>query len=237
MTSVDDRIAVVTGASRGIGREVALQLSGLGYVVVGGARSADSVRAALADAPGEVIPIDLDVTDDDQVAKLEQLLAADGRDVEVVVNNAGAAIDGWDSTILDVDLDVLRRTWDVNALGALRVVRAALPSLGASDDGLPPRIVNVSSGMGQLSEMGGHAPAYRSSKTLLNAFTRILDADLGGRAWLASACPGWVRTDMGGDRATRSVEEGADTIVWLANTAADGGPSGRFWRDRAQLEW
>jgi NAD(P)-dependent dehydrogenase (short-subunit alcohol dehydrogenase family) len=230
-------LAVVTGASRGIGREVAMQLSALGYVIVGGARSAESVRAALADAPGEVVPVALDVTSDDQVAQLERLLAADGRDVEVVVNNAGVAIDGWDSTIVDVDLGVLRDTWEVNALGALRVVRAALPSLGTGGDGLPPRIVNVSSGMGQLSQMGGHAPAYRSSKTLLNAFTRILDADLGERAWLASVCPGWVRTDMGGERATRSVEQGADTIVWLAETAADGGPSGRFWRDRAVIEW
>jgi NAD(P)-dependent dehydrogenase (short-subunit alcohol dehydrogenase family) len=134
-----------------------------------------------------------------------------------------------------VPLDEFRDTWETNVLGAIRVTRAAMPHLLRSAG--TPRIVNVSSGMGQLEGMGGHSPAYRTSKTMLNAVTRILAAELGDAVFTASVCPGWVRTDMGGSSATRSIEEGADTIVWLATDDAPLADSGRFWRDREQIDF
>lgn len=99
------------------------------------------------------------------------------------------------------------------------------------------RIVNLSSGMGQLSEMNGCCPGYRTSKTALNALTRLLADELSGSNVLINAlCPGWVRTEMGGEQATRDVTEGADTAIWLA-TLPDGGPSGGFFRDRKPIPW
>jgi NAD(P)-dependent dehydrogenase (short-subunit alcohol dehydrogenase family) len=99
------------------------------------------------------------------------------------------------------------------------------------------RVVNISSGMGQLSDMGGHSPSYRVSKTGLNALTRMLTAELGEENILVnSVCPGWVRTDMGGPNARRSVEQGAETPVWLA-TLPDDGPRGGFFRDRKPIPW
>jgi NAD(P)-dependent dehydrogenase (short-subunit alcohol dehydrogenase family) len=122
----------------------------------------------------------------------------------------------------------------VNLFGAWRLTRAMLPLLRASGHG---RIVNVSSGGGQLEDMQGGRAAYRVSKTGLNALTRILAAEEGGSGILVnSMCPGWVRTEMGGEAAPRSVEEGADTAVWLA-TLPDDGPSGGFFRDRKPIPW
>lgn len=227
-------VAVVTGANRGIGLEVARELAGRGYAVVACARDLDALAAATRDFPTPVIPALVDVTDDDQVAALGTLLEQFDSGVQVLVNNAGIVLDGWSASVLDAPLDVFRDTWDANALGALRVTRAALPHLLRS--ATTPRIVNVSSGMGQLSEMGGGSPAYRTSKTMLNALTRILAAELHGDAFVASVCPGWVRTDMGGERAPRTLEQGADTIVWLADEATDA-PSGQFWRDRSMIPW
>jgi NAD(P)-dependent dehydrogenase (short-subunit alcohol dehydrogenase family) len=128
----------------------------------------------------------------------------------------------------------VRDTLETNLFGAWKLTQAALPLMRKNDYG---RIVNLSSGMGQLSDMGGHAPAYRISKTGLNALTRMLSAELAGENILVnSCCPGWVRTDMGGPGARRSVGEGADTPFWLA-TLPDEGPRGGFFRDRAPIPW
>jgi NAD(P)-dependent dehydrogenase (short-subunit alcohol dehydrogenase family) len=228
-------VAVVTGASRGIGLEVTRQLSEQGITVVGCARNAKSVDEATRGFPTEVIPVSCDVRDDEQVAALGGMLDQFEDGVSILVNNAGVVIDGWSGSVLETPLDTLRETWEINSLGALRVTRAALPHLQRAAG--TPRIVNVSSGMGQLSEMGGRSPGYRTSKTLLNAFTRILAGELEDEVFVASVCPGWVRTDMGGDSAPRSVEVGADTIVWLATEHDPTTQSGRFWRDREIIDW
>jgi len=150
----------------------------------------------------------------------------------VLVNNAG--IYGDPARLEDFDLDRAHEVLEVNTFGAWRMIQAFLPLLRASD---APRIVNVSSGAGQLADMYGGYTAYRVSKAGLNVLTRNLAADEEGSGLLVnSTCPGWVRTDMGGPNAPRSVEQGADTAVWLATLPA-GGPSGGFFRDRRPIPW
>jgi NAD(P)-dependent dehydrogenase (short-subunit alcohol dehydrogenase family) len=222
------RVALVSGANRGIGAEVARQLAAdHGFQVLAGARDPSEVEAA-----GKVTPVQLDVTDQASVdAALERIGSDPGR-LDVLVNNAG--IFGPVEGVAEIDLNEVGRVFEVNTIGAIRLSQAVMPLLRESDH---PRIVNVSSGAGQLSDMdGGHA-AYRVSKAGLNAVTRIIAADEGGSSLLVnSLCPGWVRTDMGGPNARRSVEEGADTAVWLA-TLPDGGPTAGFFRDREPIPW
>ena len=179
---------------------------------------------------GKVSVVELDVTDD---GKVERALSDVGRDpgrLDVLVNNAG--VHGDPAGIAAYDLADAHDVLEANVFGAWRMMQAALPLLRASPH---PRVVNVSSGAGQLAEMGGGRAAYRVSKSALNALTRILAADEPG-ILVNSVCPGWVRTDMGGGSAPRSVEEGADTAVWLA-TLPDDGPSGGFFRDRRPIPW
>ena len=151
--------------------------------------------------------------------------------IDVLVNNAGIALDGSRSpvsSVLEVSPEVVARTLDANTLGPLRLIQAVVPAMRARGYG---RIVNVSSGLGQISGMGGSWPGYRMSKAALNALTRIVAAEVGSANIKVNAVsPGWVRTDMGGKDAPRSVAQGADTIVWLA-TLPDDGPSGLFFED------
>src|SRR4051794_29251602 len=221
--------ALVTGSNRGIGREVARQLiADHGFEVIVTARSADDARAAAADLGPSARGEALDVSDDASVRALRERV--DGLDV--LVNNAGVVLDGYGTTLREADVETMRRTLEINTFGALRMIAAFGDLLEASGHG---RIVNVSSGMGGLTEMGSGAPGYRLSKAGLNVLTRIASNELPG-VLVNSACPGWVRTDMGTESATRSVEEGADTPVWLA-TLPDDGPSGGFFRDRAPIDW
>ena len=148
----------------------------------------------------------------------------------MLVNNAG--IYGESTGAADYDLGEAHEVIETNVFGPWRLIQASLPLLRRSDS---PRIVNVSSGAGQLAEMGGGRAAYRLSKAALNALTRTLAADE-PQISVNSVCPGWVRTDMGGSSAPRSVDEGADTAVWLA-TMADDVPSGGFFRNREPIPW
>jgi NAD(P)-dependent dehydrogenase (short-subunit alcohol dehydrogenase family) len=174
------------------------------------------------------------VTDDDSIVRAVASLAEDPGRLDVLVNNAGITGGGWSTNAVDADLDQVRKTLDTNLFGAWRLTEEALPLMRRNGYG---RIVNISSGMGQLSDMGGHSPGYRVSKTGLNVLTRMLTAELADENILVnSVCPGWVRTDMGTESARRSVEEGADTPVWLA-TLPDDGPRGGFFRDREPIPW
>lgn len=229
-------VAVVTGAGRGIGLEVARQLAARGMTVVACARDVDAARAAVADVPGTFEFARLDVTSDVDADALGELLGSFQQGVAALVNNAGVVLDGWGASVFETPLDTLRSTWEINTLGVLRVTQAVVPHLQRSDE--RARIVNVSSGMGQLAQMGSGHVGYRTSKTALNALTRVFAAELGDTALVASVCPGWVRTDMGGESATRDVSEGADTIVWLASGEADDtAGTGHFWRDRKVIAW
>jgi NAD(P)-dependent dehydrogenase (short-subunit alcohol dehydrogenase family) len=225
-------VALVTGANRGIGREVARQLAANGYAVIASARDGAKARQAAedlaADAGGAVTPLTLDVASQDSIqAAAEEPHRQPGR-LDVLVNNAGAGTDfGVSGTA--PDFDAIEAALQTNFYGAYRLTVALLDLLRASAH---PRVVNVSSGMGGIAEMGGWSPGYRISKAALNATTRILSTELKDDGVLVnSACPGFVNTDMGGQfGAKKPVEDGAAGIVWLA-TLPDDGPSGGFFRD------
>ena len=229
-----ERVALISGGNRGIGREVARQLAGLGYRVLIGSRDLAKGEEAARELAENVVARQLDVTDEQSVERCISSIEEDSGHLDVLVNNAGVEGSGWSTSATDVDLDEVRDLLETNLYGAWRLTQAALPLMRRNGYG---RIVNLSSGMGQLSDMGGHAPAYRVSKTGLNALTRMLTAELADENILVnSCCPGWVRTDMGGSNARRSVEEGADTPVWLATLPADG-PTGGFFNSRKPVPW
>jgi NAD(P)-dependent dehydrogenase (short-subunit alcohol dehydrogenase family) len=219
-------VALVSGANRGIGAEIARELAAdHGFLVFAGARNPGDV-----DRIDGIEPIRLDVTDQGTIdAARDQIEAGPGR-LDALVNNAGVYGDPVGAA--DYDLEDAHEVLEVNTFGPWRLIESFLPLMRSSSQ---PRIVNVSSGAGQLSDMNGGRAAYRVSKAGLNALTRTLASD---ERWLKvnTMCPGWVRTDMGGPSATRSVEEGADTAVWLA-TLPDDGPSGGFFRDRKPIPW
>ena len=222
----DRRVALVSGSSRGIGAEIARELAAdHGFLVYAGARNPEDV----AEQDG-VVPVRLDVIDQASVDAARDRIASEVGRLDSLVNNAG--IYGDPVGAADYDLDRAHEVLEVNTFGPWRLIEAFLPLLRESD---VPRIVNVSSGAGQLSDMNGGRAAYRLSKAALNALTRTLASD---ERWVKvnSMCPGWVRTDMGGSAAPRSIEEGADTVVWLA-TLPDDGPSGGFFRDRKPIPW
>jgi NAD(P)-dependent dehydrogenase (short-subunit alcohol dehydrogenase family) len=227
------RVALVSGGNRGIGRGIARGLAEQDYTVVVGSRDLAKGEAVAGELGSGACAVQLDVTDEDSVRSAISFVEREFGRLDVLVNNAGIA-NGWSSTAADADFGRVRDVLETNLFGSWRLTKAALPLMRRNGYG---RIVNVSSGMGQLAEMGGHSPGYRISKTGLNALTRMLTAELAGENILVnSVCPGWVRTDMGGKNARRSVEQGSDTPVWLA-TLPDNGPTGGFFRDRQPIPW
>jgi NAD(P)-dependent dehydrogenase (short-subunit alcohol dehydrogenase family) len=235
MSAEDQRVAVVSGANRGIGLAVARQLGERGMTVVLGARDSAGGRAVAAELAGRGIDArahQLDVTDQASVDRLRDWVATElhGR-VDVLINNAGIYPGG---RAAELDLAVAEEAWQVNALGAWRLTLAILPFMRRRGYG---RIVNVSSEAGSLQSMSSYMPAYNVSKAALNAITRVLAGDLLGSGILVNAaCPGWVRTDMGGPAAPRSPDEGAASVTWAA-LLPDGGPTGGFFRDGRALPW
>lgn len=232
------RVAVVTGANRGIGFEIARQLAKLGNIhVVLTARDASKGEAAAKKLRGEKLDVEsraLDVNSGESIHAFAHWLAGAHSRCDILVNNAGVMLDPRSSRVLDSKLPAWRETLDTNLIGPLLMIQALAPIMKKNGYG---RIVNVSSGQGQLADMGAGTPAYRVSKTALNALTRTLAAELAGSGILVnSMCPGWVKTDMGGSSAPRTVEQGADTALWLA-TLPDGGPAGGFFRDRKAIPW
>ena len=229
------KTVLITGANKGIGREVARQLAAKGFHVFVGARNAKAGRKAaeeIAKQGGKATFLEIDVADNDSVKTAARELSKIEDHLDVLVNNAGIIADG-DSAILVITDDLFRKTLETNTLGARRVSRAFVPLLRKS---IAPRVINVSSGGGQLTGgADGWAPAYCISKTALNGVTVQLAAALPKFA-VNSVCPGWVRTEMGGENASRSVEEGADTIVWLASEAPQD-LTGKFLRDRKEIPW
>jgi NAD(P)-dependent dehydrogenase (short-subunit alcohol dehydrogenase family) len=227
------RVALVSGGNRGIGLEVVRQLAGRGITAILGSRDEESGRAAAEGLSGNVVVRQLDVTDEGSVARLAAFVEDEFGRLDILVNNAGISNDDGQRG-MNADLDRVRDALEANLFGAWRLCEMAIPLMQRHGYG---RIVNVSSGMGALEDMGGGSPGYRVSKTALNALTRILASELRGSGILVnSVCPGWVQTDMGSPRAPRPVEEGADTPVWAA-TLPKGGPTGGFFRDRRPIPW
>ena len=229
------KTALITGANKGIGQEVARELAAKGFHVFVGARNAKAGRKAaekIAKKFGKATFLEIDVADNDSVTTAAREFSKIEDHLDVLVNNAGIIVEG-DNGILEISDDLFWKTLETNTLGPLRVTRAFVPLLRKSE---VPRVINVSSGGGQLSGgADGWAPAYCVSKTALNGITVQLAAALPKFA-VNSVCPGWVRTDMGGENASRSVEEGADTIVWLASESPQD-LTAKFLRDRKEIPW
>lgn len=238
------RVALVTGANRGIGYEIARQLAAQGLTVIMGARDEQGAGAAhkrLIDESLDVHLTLLNVADPTSIqGAMGRIEATFGR-LDVLVNNAGIMVDG-DIQILELGLGLLQNTLETNVLGPLLLSQAVVPLMTKNKYG---RIVNMSSTLGALSDIANpdsaytdiQAPAYRMSKTLLNGITVLLAQKLRRDNILVnSVCPGWVKTDMGGPQAPTAPQDAAETPVWLA-TLADDGPTGGFFRDRQPIPW
>lgn len=222
------KTVLITGSYRGLGFEAARQLSERGWKVILTARSRSKASSASSKLENSTF-LELDVTDEKSITKAVKQVPQ----LDVLINNAGTILEG-DQDILAIRAELIERSIDANALGALRVSQALIPQLLKSSNG---RIVNVSSGAGQLSDMGTWSPAYSASKTTLNAITCLLAAALKDKGIAVNAvCPGWCRTEMGGAAAPRSAEEGAEGIVWLAADAPQK-KTALFWRDKKVIPW
>jgi len=225
--SLDGQVALVTGANRGIGRAIAANLEDLGATVFAATRS---ITHEVPDAWEHLF---VDVTQEGEISDAaDEIFRSAGR-LDVVVNNAGVGEFG--SDIVSESVETVDRTLATNLRGPMVVCKHTVPLLLQSDGG---RVVNVSSGMGALGEgQSGGSPAYRVSKTGLNGLTTYLHGEYADEGLIAnSVCPGWVRTEMGGAEADRSVERGAETPTWLCRFRP-GSPGGRFWRDREPIGW
>ncbi|MEM7676666.1 MAG: SDR family NAD(P)-dependent oxidoreductase [Myxococcota bacterium] len=231
------RVAVVTGAGRGLGLATARALAERGYDVCLTARSlarAESAAAQLREDGVRLSAAALNVADAASVAAFfnDVIDETRGGRIDVLVNNAGTVFEA-SGPALGVSAETLMRSFENNVVGAFRMLREALPLMNKGGYG---RVVNVSSGMGSLTDMGGGHPAYRMAKAAMNAMTRIFAHEAQADVLVNAVCPGWVRTDMGGPNATRSIPEGTAGIVWAA-TLPQSGPSGGFFRDGEPIPW
>jgi NAD(P)-dependent dehydrogenase (short-subunit alcohol dehydrogenase family) len=254
------KLALVTGGNRGIGKEVCRQLAAQGWEVWLGSRDLKAGELAAQEIGETIRAVQLDVTRDEDIRNAVKLLEKErGGKLDALINNAGVFLDaGWnDRDRGPVDPapvapkaylepfstqsafwaapQTLADTFRMNTLSAFRMIQAFAPLMAMKGGG---RIINLSSGMGALTDMNGGAPGYRLSKTALNAVTRIFADELSDKGvYVNSVCPGWVKTDMGGASAELSVEEGADTIVWLATSPEAAKLTGGFYRERERIDW
>lgn len=229
------QVALVTGANRGLGLEVARQLAASGHKVILSSRDSHKGQTALQSIQQDgydLIFHQLDVTDQASIQALKNWIGDQFGRLDILVNNAGINYDTW-HTALNADLREAHQTIEANLFGPWYLSQALLPLMQKNNFG---RVVNVSSGAGALNGMGSGTPAYSISKAGLNVLTIKLAAEVGGGILVNAVCPGWVRTDMGGSNATRSVAEGAAGIIWAATLPA-GGPSGGFFRDGKPINW
>jgi NAD(P)-dependent dehydrogenase (short-subunit alcohol dehydrogenase family) len=244
MPDHDKRVALVTGGNRGIGYAISRSLSLRGITVILGVRDPNKGASACSRLQGEDLDVNyelMDVNDAGSIQTAVKHIQAQFDRLDILVNNAGILIDGSENA-LDVNSSTIEKTFQTNFMGPLILCQNCVALMKAGGYG---RIVNMSSTLGSLSEMvdpdsayaGVGAPAYRLSKAALNAVTTLIAKEVRGDNILVnSASPGWVRTDLGGDQAPLTPEQGADTPVWLA-TLPDGGPTGGFYRDRTRIPW
>ena len=244
MTTTQKRMALVTGANRGIGLAIARQLALKDIEVLIGARDKARGIETCKELQSDGLDVHFILLDVTRAISIEAAIGKikdDFNRLDILVNNAGIMIDT-QSGILELDPAVFHNTLATNVFGPLLLAQACIPLMKARGYG---RIVNMASTLGSLNDISNPdspysavlSPAYRLSKTLLNGITALLANALRGTNILVnSACPGWVRTDMGGDQAPLTPEQGADTPVWLA-TLPDGGPNGGFFRERQPIPW
>lgn len=231
----DGKIAVVTGANRGLGFEICRQLAKKGVRVILSARDELKGKQAVEDLAKDGLDVDfhqLDITDKRSVEGFSEYVRNIYGKLDILINNAGILIDSKD-TVSTIDMDKMKKTFETNVCGSLLISRELMSLLEKSERG---RIINLSSRMGALARMGSGAPAYRISKTALNALTRILAVELENtRIAVNSMTPGRINTEMGGQNAVRSSAEGADTAIWLA--LCDNPPNGKFILERKEIAW
>ncbi len=218
------KTALITGANRGIGYEVARRLVQEGYHVMGTYRSEKTVTSL----DQQVDWVHCDITDADMVRECARYIEQNFPSLDVLVNNSGI-MDR--SSMSDGDIETIRQCMDVNLYGAIRMTVACLPALKRSHD---PRVINVTSEMGHLNSLLGGYAGYRLSKAALNAHT-ILMANEQPDIKINAVCPGWVRTDMGGSSAPGSVSDAADRILWMIST--DRLESGMFYTNKRVIPW
>jgi NAD(P)-dependent dehydrogenase (short-subunit alcohol dehydrogenase family) len=232
----EQRVALVTGGNRGIGLEICRQLAASGIKVILGSRDAAKGVAAARELSGAGLPVEtrhLDVSSAKSISECMNWVRRDVGRLDVLVNNAGIMIEEGDADTLE-ELEMIRETMQTNVYGPLLLARLSIPIMKSRRYG---RIVNLSSSMGSLTEMGAGYIAYRMSKASINVVTRVVAAETEGMGILVNSVdPGWVQTAMGGSSASRTVEKGAETAVWLA-TLPDNGPTGSFFRDRKPIAW
>ena len=225
------KVILVTGGNRGIGLEICRELAEGGHRVIMGTRDLEKGKL-IAKEIGQSIDVQqLDVTNEEQVTALALYISKKYSRLDVLINNAGIGIGS--NGAIDAKLAEVKKIMETNFYGPWRLTQSLLENLKNSEEG---RIVNISSGMGALDDLTGDYAGYRMSKSSLNALTILMASELSGSSVkVNSMCPGWVKTDMGGAGATRSVEQGADTAVWLALEKEI--PHGKFLRDRKIISW
>jgi NAD(P)-dependent dehydrogenase (short-subunit alcohol dehydrogenase family) len=232
-TMSDRKTALVTGANKGIGYEIVRQLLAKGFRVFLTARNVQAGKKAANSLQGDVQFLQMDVADDTSIAKAARTYGEPDAALDVLINNAAIYPDE-NVDIVTISREQLVKTFQTNTFAPLRVTQAFLPFLKKSS---AARIINLSSGYGEIDGLSHTVPSYCLSKLTLNGVTIMLDQALRSEGIAVYVmCPGWVRTDMGGANASRSVEEGADTAVWLA-TEAPQNLSGKFFRDRKVIGW
>jgi NAD(P)-dependent dehydrogenase (short-subunit alcohol dehydrogenase family) len=224
-----NKYALITGGNRGIGFAIAQGLITQGYNVIITARSIDAATNAAETLGANATPLELDVSDDRSITQAIEILNQKIDRLDVLINNAGIYPDKQVDS-LTISRELLNAAMQTNTFGPIRLVQACLPLLEKSSDA---RVINLSSGMGEIDSLTTTATSYSLSKLALNGATIMLAQSLKSKNIAINAmCPGWVKTDMGGASAPRSPEQGADTAIWLA-TEADRRETGKFWRDRA----
>ena len=230
-------IAIVTGANRGLGRGVVTGLAQLGIHVIATGRKMPELEEVVNECRQMNLSAEsfyCDVTDESSINLLAEYTESSFSKLDILVNNAGLLPDRLYQTLPEIPIQNLHDAFNTNALGAYRMMLKFLPLLQKSQ---MARVVNVSSLAGQLSQMQGRLPAYRTSKAALNALTRVVAAEYSNEKLKINAvCPGWVKTAMGGRNAPLSVEEGAAGILWAATLGPDG-PSGGFFTQQKPLDW
>lgn len=241
--STTKKVAVVTGANRGLGFETCRQLAQQGIAVILTSRDEENGKATAEKLQTEGLDVKfyhLDVTSPESIEHLARYIRNEFGKLEILVNNAGIAKDPLgdpEGSVFNAKINTLQQTIETNVYGPLLLCQALIPLMKEQNYG---RVVNVSSGIGQISGMDDIStsyPAYRISKTALNVVTRMVANELKDTNILVnSVCPGWVKTDLGGPNAPRTIEQGVETIVWLA-TLPDDGPTNGFFRNRKPIPW
>ena len=233
MESKQNKIALVTGGNRGIGSAITQGLLAKGYQVIITARSLEKAKQAAQKLQGNIIPVELDISSDRSINEAFTTIKQKSDRLDVLINNAGIYPDEG-VNILTIKRELLNLTFNTNTFGAIEMTQAFLPLLQKSQDA---RVINVSSGYGEINGLSAPVPSYCLSKLALNGATIMLANALQSKGIVVNAmCPGWVQTDMGGASAPRTPEQGADTAIWLA-TEASRNETGKFWRDRTKISY